>query len=157
MLRVWSDILTSGDVREVTLLSLLDLSAAFDCVDHGILLQRLEVVFDLAGTALGWIRSFLTDRTHGCPTVDACRRRSVSCSACRKGRCSAHCCMCFIQLSWSRSSIHMYADDCQVYLSTSVEDVPLTRGGATVLKVGGTNSASEASRKIFLTPPPLFG
>ena len=27
------------------------------------------------------------------------------------------------------------------------------RGGVTVLKVGGTNSASEASRKIFLTPP----
>ena len=34
----------------------------------------------------------------------------------------------------------------------------VARGGATVLKVGGTNSASEASRKIFLTPPsPLFG
>ena len=29
---------------------------------------------------------------------------------------------------------------------------PGNRGGATVLKVGGTNSASEASRKYFLTP-----
>ena len=53
----------TADVREVTLLGLLDLSAAFNCVDHDILLQRLENVFGLAGMALGWIRSFLTDRT----------------------------------------------------------------------------------------------
>ena len=62
MLRVWSDVLTSADVREVTLLGLLDLSAAFDCVDHDILLHGLEVAFVLTNTALEWIRSFLTDR-----------------------------------------------------------------------------------------------
>ena len=60
MLHFWSDILTPADVWEVTLLGLLDLSPAFNCVDHDILLQRLEDVFGLAGTALGWIRSFLT-------------------------------------------------------------------------------------------------
>ena len=63
MLRVLSDVLTSADVREVTLLGLLDLSAAFDFVDHDILLHGLEVAFDLTNTALEWIRSFLTDRT----------------------------------------------------------------------------------------------
>ena len=31
--------------------------------------------------------------------------------------------------------------------------VGLNRGGATVLKVGGTNSASGASRKFFFDPP----
>jgi hypothetical protein len=31
-----SDFLTAADKREVTLLGLLDLSAAFDCVDHNI-------------------------------------------------------------------------------------------------------------------------
>jgi hypothetical protein len=34
LLRVWSDMLTAADERKVTLLSLLDTSVAFDCVDH---------------------------------------------------------------------------------------------------------------------------
>ena len=38
MLRVWSDILTAADRCHITLLGLLDLSAAFDCVDHDVLL-----------------------------------------------------------------------------------------------------------------------
>jgi len=41
MLRVWSDILTAADTRQVTLLGLLDLSAAFDCVDHDLKLVCL--------------------------------------------------------------------------------------------------------------------
>ena len=73
MLRVWSDVLTSADVREVTLLGLLDLSAALDCVDHNILLHGLEVAFCLTNTALEWTRSFMTDRTQ---QVSYCGRLS---------------------------------------------------------------------------------
>jgi len=53
----------AADDREVTLLALLDLSAAFDCVNHDILLSRLRSNFGLAGTVLACIRSFLTDKT----------------------------------------------------------------------------------------------
>jgi len=94
------------------------------------MLQRLEVVFGLAGTALGWFRSFLTDRTQQVSyTVDACRRRSVFCSACRKGRCLAHCCRPMLLIytveleqivARHDQRLHMYADHCQVYLSTHV-------------------------------------
>jgi len=45
MLRVLSDALTTADDRQVTLIALLDLSSAFDCVDHELLLRRLQYNF----------------------------------------------------------------------------------------------------------------
>ena len=65
MLRVWSDILMAADQRQlVTLLALLDMSAAFDCVYHDLLLQRLQIYFGLSNAPLEWMRSFLSDRTY---------------------------------------------------------------------------------------------
>jgi len=43
LLCVWSDVLTAADSRRVTLLSLIDISAALECVDHYILLERLRI------------------------------------------------------------------------------------------------------------------
>ncbi len=63
LLRITSDIFRATNSSQVTLLALLDLSAAFDCVDHSILLQRLRSKFGLTGTVLNWIFSFLSDRT----------------------------------------------------------------------------------------------
>ena len=39
------------------------MSAAFDTVDHDILLGRLQTLFGICGTALSWFSSFLRDRT----------------------------------------------------------------------------------------------
>jgi len=60
MLRFWSDIVATADQRQVTLLALLDMSAAFDCVDHDLLLRQLQLIFGITGTSLAWIRSFLS-------------------------------------------------------------------------------------------------
>ena len=63
ILRVLSDIYSSIDQGQVALLALLDVSAAFDTVDHDILLERLSKSFGITGSAHHRIRSFLASRT----------------------------------------------------------------------------------------------
>ena len=78
LLRVVSDILRAVDSGKVALLSLLDLSAAFDTVDHSILLDRLHVAFGIGGAALGWIRTFFDgSNTTGSLSWISIQRRST--------------------------------------------------------------------------------
>ena len=58
-----SDIYATADRQDVTLLGLLDLSVTFDCVDHDILVCRLQQSFGICGTALEWPQSFLHSHT----------------------------------------------------------------------------------------------
>ena len=63
LLKVVNDLLTAMDTGKISVLTLLDLSVAFDTVDHDILLRRLEDTFGFQGTALAWVRSDLSGRT----------------------------------------------------------------------------------------------
>ena len=63
LLKVKTDIIKAMDNPEITCLILLDLLAAFNTVDHTILLIRLEIAFGIMDTALKWIASFLPGRT----------------------------------------------------------------------------------------------
>ena len=47
------------DKQKVTLLGILDMSAAFDTVDYKILINILESYFNICGDALEWFRSYL--------------------------------------------------------------------------------------------------
>ena len=61
--RLLSDLHTSIDNGEVTILALLDVSAAFDSVDHNILIRRLRASFGINSRALDWLESFVRGRT----------------------------------------------------------------------------------------------
>jgi len=56
-------IYSAADNGKPTLLISLDLSAAFDTIDHSVLLKRLSCSFGVAGNVLSWIQSYLTGRT----------------------------------------------------------------------------------------------
>jgi hypothetical protein len=62
LLKVTSDALIAADQGKLTLLGMLDLSAAFNCVDHSILLDRLKTLFGFVGVVLDWMRSYLVGR-----------------------------------------------------------------------------------------------
>src|SRR5258706_626302 len=62
VLKVLSDILLAIDEGDMSALVLLDLSAAFDTVDHEILLRRLESTYQVVGTVHLWFESYLFDR-----------------------------------------------------------------------------------------------
>ena len=59
---IFNDFLTSLNDNKISILLLLDLCAAFDTIDHDILLSRLKHDFGIRGTALNWFRSYLSDR-----------------------------------------------------------------------------------------------
>src|SRR6218665_3433481 len=48
------------DRQQVSCLWFLDISAAFDTIDHTILTHRLSSLFGISGTALSWIKSYLS-------------------------------------------------------------------------------------------------
>jgi len=63
---VHTDLVRSIDRGHVTVLLMLDLSAAFDTVEHEVLLEILTHRFSVGGVALEWFNSHLSDRT---PTI----------------------------------------------------------------------------------------
>lgn len=63
LLRVSNDILMAADGGKCSVLVPLDLSAAFDTVDHCTLIDRLKASVGITGSALNWFSSYLSDRS----------------------------------------------------------------------------------------------
>ena len=66
IVKIKDDLLKAVDNKQVVIMTLLDLSAAFDTIDHSTLIQRLRHRIGLTGTALEWFSSYLKDRFQAC-------------------------------------------------------------------------------------------
>lgn len=58
-----SDIIESYENKQITMSTFLDLSKAFDTIDHEILINKLRL-YGIRGVSLNWFRSYLTNRRH---------------------------------------------------------------------------------------------
>ena len=62
VLKIQNDLLMMLDKKENVVLLLLDLSAAFDTINHALLLKKLQNKYGITGTVLNWIQSYLSGR-----------------------------------------------------------------------------------------------
>jgi len=113
----------SMDHQEVTLLVLLDLSAAFDTIDHEILFDVLENNFGLIDSARDWFDPYLSDRKQRVHiNNNFSNDLSLNCGV-PQGSCMGPV-LFILYVSWlyhviatHLPSAHGYADDTQLYLS----------------------------------------
>jgi hypothetical protein len=131
LLGVLDGVYRACDSKQLTFLVSLDISAAFDAVNHGILLQRLVKEFGIEGIAADWLQSYLAKR---CQFVKIGRHHSTT-AACKTGvpqgsvlgplLFSAYVSPIGRIISRFGINYHQYADDTQLYVAatgTSLED-----------------------------------
>ena len=130
VLRVVSDIRVALDVGHVSLLLLLDMSAAFDTVDHDILIARMDKAFAVRQTPLQWFRTYLSGRSQTILSSSSCSAKQLIQSGVPQGSVLGSILFSLyvsdiagIVATHGHSS-HQYADDTQIYGHCRPEGVP---------------------------------
>ena len=117
LLKIYNDILMAMNRQEVVLLVLLDLSAAFDTVEHSELLSRLSTSFEIRGTAREWFASYLSGRSQRVSLSGMCSESLQLNQGVPQGSClgplllTLHASKLFEVVKRHLPSVHAYADD----------------------------------------------
>ena len=119
LLRVQHDISSEFDKNRAMLVVMLDLSSAFNTIDHEHLLTVLHDEYGVRETALSWFRTYLEDRTH-CVQIDSKTSATIPLqSGVSQGSVMFTLYTTPMQRIFKRHCIkyHKYADDIQLYAS----------------------------------------
>ena len=128
LLKIVNDILLNMNKQHVTLLVLLDLSAAFDTVDHDILIQRLTTKFGINGVVFNWFKSYLEKRSQHVSVQGSVSEMFDLKWGVPQGSCLGpllfmlYASELFNLLEAHLLSVHCYAHDIQLYLSCCPND-----------------------------------
>ena len=122
LIRVHNDILRAVTHGEVVILVMIDLSAAFDTVDHQLLLSTLGCI-GITGVALQWFASYLHDRSQVVAVGDARSESKILDCGVPQGSVLGPILFNLYTASLGRLlkergvNYHIYADDTQIYLN----------------------------------------
>ena len=128
LLRIQNDLLLAIDQQKVSALVLLDLSAAFDTIDHNILLTRLSSYFGITGSALDLLTSYLLNHTQSVRIGSHISSSSPLTTGIPQGSVLGPLLFTLYTtplshiISDTGLSFHFYADDTQLYVSFSAKD-----------------------------------
>ena len=120
---VQNDILRAIDNHNTVIMLLLDLSAAFDTVDHNVMLHRLLHDVGVGQTALNWFKSYLSDRVQDAHINGSTSpARPLTCGVPQDSVLGPQLFSIYAaplsKIIWNNNLMsHFYADDTQIYIT----------------------------------------